>query len=89
MSEHKITVEGGSSVRLPTAGKYCDRDIVVTATAAADPVVTGIDYSGFAGGNFTATFSDGVTDPYGVQFDTEGRPIKVTRPDGSEVEVAW
>lgn len=26
-----IEVEGGSSVRLPTAGKYCDRDIVVTA----------------------------------------------------------
>lgn len=32
MSEHNITVEGGSSVRLPTAGKYCDRDIVITAT---------------------------------------------------------
>lgn len=32
MSEHNITVEGGSSVRLKTAGKYCDRDIVVTAT---------------------------------------------------------
>lgn len=31
MSEHNITVEGGSSVRLKTAGKYCDRDIVVTA----------------------------------------------------------
>lgn len=29
---HNITVEGGSSVRLPTAGKYCDRDIVITAT---------------------------------------------------------
>ena len=28
---HKITVEGGKSVRLKTAGKYCDRDIVVTA----------------------------------------------------------
>ena len=27
-----ITVEGGTSVRLPTAGKYCDRDIVITAT---------------------------------------------------------
>lgn len=26
-----IEVQGGSSVRLPTAGKYCDRDIVVTA----------------------------------------------------------
>jgi hypothetical protein len=27
-----IEVEGGTSVRLPTAGKYCDRDIVITAT---------------------------------------------------------
>lgn len=27
-----IEVQGGSSVRLTTAGKYCDRDIVVTAT---------------------------------------------------------
>ena len=26
-----IEVEGGSSIRLPTAGKYCDRDIVITA----------------------------------------------------------
>ena len=37
MSEHNITVEGGSSVRLPTAGKYCDRDIVVTATGGGIP----------------------------------------------------
>ena len=27
-----IEVEGGKFVRLPTAGKYCDRDIVITAT---------------------------------------------------------
>lgn len=25
-----ITLEGGTSLRLPTAGKYCDRDIIVT-----------------------------------------------------------
>lgn len=31
MSVHNITVEGGTSVRLLTAGKYCDRDILVTA----------------------------------------------------------
>ena len=31
MSEFNIVVEGGTSVRLPTAGKYCDRDIIVTA----------------------------------------------------------
>lgn len=29
-----ITVEGGSSVRLLTAGKYCDQDIIVTATGS-------------------------------------------------------
>ena len=28
---HNITIEGGSSVRLPTAGKYCDRDIIIKA----------------------------------------------------------
>jgi hypothetical protein len=28
---YNIEVEGGKSVRLKTAGKYCDRDIVVTA----------------------------------------------------------
>ena len=31
-----ITVEGGSSVRLPTAGKYCDRDIVIAAEGGSD-----------------------------------------------------
>ena len=28
---HNITVQGGATVRLPTAGKYCDQDIIVTA----------------------------------------------------------
>ena len=31
-----ITVEGGSSFRLPTAGKYCDRDIVITAEGGTE-----------------------------------------------------
>lgn len=42
MSEHNITVQGGSSVRLPTAGKYCDRDIVVTAEGGGDPGLPGL-----------------------------------------------
>ena len=33
---HNITIEGGKSVRLKTAGKYCDRDILVTATGGAE-----------------------------------------------------
>lgn len=46
MSEFNITVEGGTSVRLPTAGKYCDKDIVITAeggggdTTAEDGLIT-------------------------------------------------
>lgn len=32
MNEFNIEVNGGSSVRLLTFGKFCDRDIVVTAT---------------------------------------------------------
>ena len=31
-----ITVEGGKTVRLPTKGKYCDRDIVITAEAGSE-----------------------------------------------------
>lgn len=35
-----ITVEGGKTVRLPTEGKYCDRDIVVTAEGVDLPEMT-------------------------------------------------
>lgn len=31
MSEFNITIEGGTSKRLPTSGKYVDRDIIITA----------------------------------------------------------
>ena len=31
MSEHNITVKGGATILLPTGGKYCDRDILVTS----------------------------------------------------------
>ena len=49
-----IEVEGGTSVRLPTAGKYCDRDIVITATgAAAAPVVQPLEVT--QNGTYTAT----------------------------------
>lgn len=37
MAEFNVTVEAGDSVRLLTAGKYCDRDIVVTASEVELP----------------------------------------------------
>ena len=36
---HSITVESGKSLKLKTAGKYCDRDIVVTAEGGSSMVV--------------------------------------------------
>ena len=38
---YNIEVQGGKSVRLPTKGKYCDRDIVVTATGGGGDDVAG------------------------------------------------
>ena len=46
MADIEITVDGGSSARLLTAGKYCDRNILVTAT------------SGGGGGGTSSSLSD-------------------------------
>lgn len=62
---HNITVEGGTSVRLTTAGKYCDRDIIVTATgggggSGSDDLPAGyrrVDYIQFDG---TQTVDTGI-----------------------------
>lgn len=67
-----ITVEGGTSVRLPTAGKYCDRDIIVTATGCgggAEPVIEPLEITE----NGTYTAPDGV-DGYS--------PVTVNVPTG-------
>jgi hypothetical protein len=51
MSEINITIEGGTSKRLLTAGKYCDKDIVVTATGSdgggADDIPAGYLHAGY------------------------------------------
>ena len=50
---YKITVESGTSVRLPTSGKYCDRDIVVTATGGdVEPVIESLAVT--SNGTYTA-----------------------------------
>lgn len=51
MSEFNIEVQGGSSVRLPTGGKYCDRDIIVTASGGGgtEEIENLIDQSGVLG----------------------------------------
>ena len=53
-----IEAESGTSVRLPTAGKYCDRDIVITATGGggAEPAIESLEITE----NGTYTAPDGV-----------------------------
>lgn len=64
MSEFNITVDGGSSIRLPVGGKYCDRDIVVTAKGSTGGSggderlpdgYTRVDYIQFTGEQFVNT----------------------------------
>lgn len=69
MSEHNITVQGGHTVRLPTAGKYCDRDILVhaevggvelpalTNEGAASDLMKGKQMISGAGNAVTGTFT--------------------------------
>lgn len=53
----EITVEAGTSVRLPTVGKYCDRDIIITATGGG-----GEDINAFIDRSITeVNISEGVT----------------------------
>ena len=52
MSEFNIEVQGGSSVRLPTAGKYCEKDIIVTASGGGEEFI-GIRLSDFVNGYAT------------------------------------
>ena len=77
MSEHNITVEGGSSVRLKTAGKYCDRDIVVTSTGGGggDLVKTLFEQGVFADESTTTIPADGFR---GWQFVKQIDMPKVT-----------
>ena len=48
MSEFNIEVQGGSSVRLPTGGKYCEKDIIVTASGGGgEDDFIGVKYSNY------------------------------------------
>jgi hypothetical protein len=83
-----IEVEGGTSVRLPTAGKYCDRDIVVTATGGvvADPIIEPLEITE----NGTYTAPDGVDgySPVTVNVPTGGGDNLDKLIDGTLTEVS-
>ena len=53
MADIEISVDAGTSKRLLTAGKYCDRDILVSASGrAAEPVIQPLEVT--TNGTYTA-----------------------------------
>jgi hypothetical protein len=61
MSAFNIEVESGTSVKLPTAGKYCDRDIVVTATGGSG--------GGYTQEEMDKAVSDAIEDGKQAEYD--------------------
>lgn len=66
MSDINIEVEGGTSVRLPTKGKWCDRDIIITATGEVPAKPVTITWDGNTEGlpvyNYDYKISDFIPD---------------------------
>ncbi len=84
MSEHNITVEGGTSVRLPTAGNYCDRDIIVTAIGGGD---TGIE-DGIIQRTLTEYTNDRVTSVGASAFHSFAKLAKVILPKVKSLDIS-
>lgn len=60
-----------------------------TAEQGETVKTTAIDYSEFPAGVFTETLETGETIEYDVTLDNEGKPTKITTPDGDVVNVVW
>lgn len=63
---YDITIPSGSSKRLPTAGKYCDQDIIVTAEGGggATATISGINLHDSALDTANSYLSNGVVRDY-------------------------
>jgi hypothetical protein len=53
----EVTIRGGTSKRLPTAGKYCEQDIIVHAT---DPLISDLTDTTWIIRNWSATAGYGI-----------------------------
>lgn len=79
----EVTIRGGTSKRLPTAGKYCEQDIIIHAT---DPLISDLtdttwiirNWSATAGyGVFNITGSATYTPPHGAETTTAFTELRI------------
>ena len=71
MSEFNVNVESGTSVRLQTAGKYCDRDILVTAEGGGELPTEAFAISGSCNYRFAYNHWNWFIDTYGSAVTTD------------------
>lgn len=63
---------------------------VMDGTAGQGKTVSAVDLSGYeSSGTITETYSDGSSLTYNFDFDSEGKPIKITDSDGNETVLTW
>lgn len=84
MSAFNIEVAGGSSVRLPTAGKYCDRDIIVTATGGGGG--GGISFDDIASCQLDGEVNLTVTSIKAGAFWGNSKITAVKAPNATDIE---
>ena len=93
---HNFTIESGSSVRLLTAGKYCDQDIVVAATGAVIEPLSVTKNGTYAASNGVDGYSpvtvnvpvpDGYIKPSGTLNITKNGSHNVTKYATANVNV--
>lgn len=73
MSELNITIDGGTSKKLLTAGKFCDKNIVVTATGGGGSgTIEALDIT--ANGTYTAPEGVDGYSPITVNVPQDGSP---------------
>ena len=89
MSELKFPIPAGSSTRLMTAGKYCDRNITVEAEegGGADLETVSVSVTFYGSGNMVYMGSDGasrtVENPYGTYEVVKNSPLVVFYDGGT------
>lgn len=84
---HNITVESGKSIRLLTSGKYCDRDIIVTATGGEIPMaytVSSVDElpSDVVDGSLAIVPSDSIKGNWEWKDNTSPLDVSMLIPNG-------
>lgn len=50
---------------------------------------TSLDFSSWDNGSFSEVIDGGITENYSVEFDAQGRPVKITDGDGHEETITW